>query len=124
MKELLSLNPKLIGYHRPQSGEGLQFDCPSCGPKHRLTAYFKNPVDGGQAAPEDIARWQRIGSAFDELTVDPSIKYPCAHGWVNAGRWFDMNESPLVAVLNVGGRQQIVALSPVQTLAICEKASA
>jgi hypothetical protein len=120
MKTLGSLNPKWLGVLRPDSGEGLTFDCPECGPKHRLVVYFRNPVDGKPPASWVEALWaQQCGAEkgsvhdqFSNLIVQPSILYPCFHGWVEGGYVFDISESPLTVPTEKG----LVALSPLQAL--------
>jgi hypothetical protein len=115
MKLLQELNPLWTGLLRPDSGEGLTFDCPNCGAHHRLCAYFSNPLDGKEAAPWQKPTWERIGDDFDVLTVKPSIEYPCFHGWIENGRVVDVREAPLSG-FDPAGRQ--VALSPLQSIEI------
>lgn len=124
MKTLAQLEARLIGYRRPNSGEGISFVCPVCGPKHAITAFFANPIDGGEAPPADLALWTRTGESLEQLTVEPSIKHACFHGWVNQGKVFEVSESPIVVALEINGRRQLVALSPLQTLDIAGKAVA
>jgi hypothetical protein len=124
MRKLTDLDARLIGYARPQSGEGVSFTCPVCGPRHSITAFFKNPVDGGAPAPADLALWTREGDALEQLSIDPSIKFPCFHGWVNEGKVFEMREAPIMVMCKCTGRPQLVALSPLQTLKICGEAIA
>lgn len=120
MKKLVDLNPKFIGYARSASGEGVNFDCPTCGPKHVLAAYFSNPIDG-QPAKISEAYWMRHGETFEELTVSPSILYPCFHGWIEAGRVFDISESAATyPKANKDGQIELVALSPLQSIAYAE----
>lgn len=112
MKKLTDLNPEWLGVLRPKSGEQLQFDCPKCGPKHRLIAYFSNPLDGQPPAPwHDVEKiWKREGDTFEALTIAPSLQYPCFHGWVEHGLVFDISESPLMVPTKKGP----AALSPNQ----------
>jgi hypothetical protein len=70
VKLLTTLNPQFIGRLRQESGEGILFDCPTCGPSHRLAAYFKNPVDGNPPAPWRDSAWEREGVDFATLTVE------------------------------------------------------
>ena len=117
MIPLDKLNPKWIGVLRPNSGEGVQFDCPVCGPKHTLVAYFSNPLDGEPGAKGQNPVWERVGDTLDQLTIHPSINYPCCfHGWIEQGKVFDVKESPLTALLAVDGKPQVVALSPEQAI--------
>jgi hypothetical protein len=121
MKGLKDLHPKFIGTLRPESGEGIQFDCPSCGPSHQLVAYFENPLDG-LAVASWTPKWKRIGEEFDVLSIEPSLEYPCWHGWIEEGRAIDVRESPLV--LFDQQKRRPVALSPLQTLNIAGAAIA
>lgn len=123
MIPLAKLNPKWIGVLRPNSGEGIQFGCPVCGPKHALVAYFSNPLDGQPRAEWQKPVWERVGETFEQLTVRPSMHYPCFHGWVERGRVFGVGESPLTALLTIDGKPQIVALSPEQTINLARQAS-
>lgn len=118
MQKLTELNPQWAGVLRPaaQSGEGVTFDCPKCGPGHRLCAYFKNPVDGLE--PNGwTPKWERTGETFLDLTISPSIDYGCFHGWVEDGRVIDVSEAPLVVPGAFIGQPQVptVALSPSQS---------
>jgi hypothetical protein len=114
MTHLLDLNPKWCGLLRPTSGEGLTLDCPKCGPVHRLAVYFSNPVDGKDAAPWQNPQWKRTGDKFALLTVEPSLEYPCFHGWIEEGEVIDISESPARVIATINGAQRIVALSPKQ----------
>lgn len=117
MKKLIDLRPEWLGVLRPgaKSGEGIGFDCPACGPKHRLAAYFSNPVDAGPPNGGN-ANWQRNGDRFDSLTVVPSLLYPCWHGWIEGGLVFSAEETPLqVPGVCVGHPESpIMSLSPNQ----------
>jgi hypothetical protein len=124
MRKLKNLNPKWLGVERPNSGEGLSFDCPVCENEksHSIVIYFENPLDGGPCADwvKKGPHWQRAGDEFARLSVQPSIKYPCFHGWLEIGRVFSIKESPIIVVAMMpGGRQQPMALSPLQTIAGC-----
>lgn len=120
-KLLIELNPRWIGsYRTPEHGEGFAFDCPNCGPNHTLAAYFKNPLDGGVATPGS-GQWQRTGSNFDEITVEPSMEYPCFHGWVENGIVFQQTESPLVVPVETPQGLKLVALSPNQARNVCHQ---
>lgn len=123
MTPLAKLNPTWIGRLRPNSGEGITFDCPTCGPKHRLVAYFKNPLDGNPAADWPDTLWQRNGDDASHLTVTPSIDYPCWHGWIERGRVFADHETPLTVLLHIDGVPQLVRLSPEQTIQLAEQAA-
>jgi len=114
MKRLSELDPIWVGLLRPSRGGGLSFDCPNCGPKHRLAVYFSNPIDGLPAAPWQTPTWLREGSEFDTLTLAPSLLYPCFHGWVEDGKVIDTTESPASAQVDLNGTRQQVALSPKQ----------
>lgn len=122
MNTLLDLHPQWIGLLRPNSGEGITLDCPACGPSHRLAAYFKNPLDGGETAGwllKDGPVWERQGDDFAALTIKPSIDYPCFHGWIERGRVFHVNESPLrAAIRGPAGNVVLANLSPLQTIEI------
>jgi hypothetical protein len=120
---LTDLNPEWLGLLRPESGEGISLDCPKCGSKHRLAAYFKNPIDGKEAAAWQKPIWERTGETFNALTLSPSLQYPCFHGWVENGKVFDIVETPMIVVdgeLDKGGRP--VALSPTQTIGYATQA--
>lgn len=120
MKLLTELNPKWLGMLRKDSGEGLSFDCPVCGPQHPLVVYFKNPRDGGNAMPRELS-WTLNGSQFDTATIQPSIKYECFHGWVEYGRVFNISESPLTIWGDPGtGIPGPIALSPMQARSLAE----
>lgn len=113
-RPLTDFNPKWTGLLRPKSGEGFEFDCPKCnarGVGHRLCVYFSNPLDGQPPAPWQIPMWTREGATFENLTVEPSIQYPCFHGWIEDGIVIDISESPLAFEFPGKG---IVALSPRQ----------
>ncbi|HEV7520135.1 MAG TPA: hypothetical protein VGP89_03485 [Candidatus Angelobacter sp.] len=120
-KLLLDLGPQWIGVTRtPEHGEGVALACPVCGPDHTLAVYFSNPLDGGAAAPASH-QWTRSGTTFDELTVEPSIQYPCFHGWIENGLVFDYSESPMTLPVKVEDGIGLIALSPKQTRDICTK---
>lgn len=116
MRLLRTLNPQLTGVLRQDSGEGLFFDCPSCGPGHRVGVYFSNPLDGGEAARWHQHTWKREGESLEKMTVEPSLEYPCFHGWVEKGVVYDVSESPLVVPGEFFGMPHLrsVALSPSQ----------
>ena len=114
MNRLSDLNPKWTGLLRPNSGEGLTFDCPRCGTSHRLAVYFSNPVDALPAAPWQTQQWKREGEEFDSLTLEPSIQYPCFHGWIEEGDVINISESPAQGLILIDGKQKLVALSPMQ----------
>jgi hypothetical protein len=111
------LNPEWLGQLRPDSGEGLSLDCPVCGPKHRLAAYFSNPVDGKDSAPWGD-KWKRTGESFSSVTVAPSLQYPCFHGWIESGLVFDVSESPLTVPMQTDKGVQLIALSPDQAFTV------
>jgi hypothetical protein len=120
-KILTQLTPQWIGVHRtPDHGEGVAFECPKCGPKHLIAAYFTNPLDGGPAVPES-SKWSRSGSTFEDLTIEPSIQYPCFHGWVENGLVFDYSESPLTLPVQMGEGIGLAALSPNQARQVCSQ---
>ena len=116
MKALTEFNPEWAGLLRtPEHGEGITLDCPVCGPRHRLCAYFSNPLDGQPPAAWQKPTWERYGNDFLTLTVSPSIQYPCFHGWIEDGQVIDVSESPLVVnMLRQDGSIGPVALSPRQ----------
>jgi len=114
MRGLAKLNPRWLGVLRPVSGEGRAFDCPNCGPRHTIAVYFANPLDGKEPAPWQKPVWNRDGETFQTLSIQPSISYPCFHGWVEGGFVIDISESPATAMVMVGGKLQRVALSPAQ----------
>lgn len=120
MKRLIDLTPKWTGLLRPNSGEGLTLECPACGPAHTLAVYFSNPVDGKPPAiwlkPSEI--WLRENDAFENLTVAPSIQYPCFHGWIEGGNVIDISESPATVLMVIAGKETLVALSPQQFAAM------
>ena len=124
---LTSLNPKWLGLTRPDSGEQLEFDCPACGPKHRVTAVLLNPLDGKPGAPwlgkrvrgsdgeERVSpAWTREGDSFESLTLTPSILYPCWHGWVEDGAVVGVGDASHLMV------QVIVRASDGQPVAECK----
>ena len=119
MKKLTDLNPKWLGQLRPNSGEGISLDCPKCGPKHMLVAYFDNPVDGQDAAPWGD-KWHREGEELETLTISPSIQYPCFHGWIENGQVIDISESPAMATLVTAQGTMLVTLSPKQFAALAK----
>jgi hypothetical protein len=114
MTPLAKLNPKWCGLLRPDSGEGITFDCPKCGPSHRLCVYFDNPLDDKPSASWQKPTWKREGESFESLTIAPSIQYQCFHGWVEEGNVIGISESPMRVHMHVNGVQQLVALSPRQ----------
>jgi hypothetical protein len=119
MKLLLELHPQWEGILRPNSGEGVSFDCPNCGSSHRLCAYFSNPIDGKEVAPWQKQKWERVGENFVVLTISPSIQYPCFHGWIENGRVIDISEAPLRVRNPENGH--VIAISPLQSIAAIEK---
>lgn len=131
MKRLGNLHPKWLGILRQNSGEGISFDCPNCKDEksHSIVAYFQNPLDGGETA-EWIANggstsWRRSGGDgfdFHTLSLAPSIKYPCFHGWLEVGRVFDIKDSPIVVLGQGANGTQPIALSPLQTIEGCQAA--
>lgn len=121
MISLSKLNPKWIGVLRQNSGEGVSFDCPVCGPKHSLAAYFSNPLDGLPHAEWQKPLWVRDGDTLETLSVEPSIQYGCFHGWVENGKTFDVSESPLTFLGVVNGNPQLISTSPKQALTIAEQ---
>lgn len=118
---LSKLNPKWIGILRQNSGEGISFDCPVCGPKHNLVAYFSNPLDGQPHAEWQKPLWVRVGDTIEDLTIEPSILYECFHGWVESSKVFDISESPLTFLGVVDGKPQLISTSPKQALEIADK---
>lgn len=114
MNELTSFHPEWIGLLRSSSGEGLTFDCPVCGPSHRLAVYFLNPTDGKESAPWQSPKWHVIGNKFENLTIEPSIQYPCFHGWIEYGQVIDVSESTMVVNLQTPQGMKKVAFSPRQ----------
>jgi hypothetical protein len=114
MKPLSNFNPRWTGLLRKDSGEGVAFDCPACGPSHTLVAYFENPLDELEPAPWQNPKWHREGGSFFALTVKPSIEYPCWHGWVERGYVIDISESPLT--LWSPSKKKNVAMSPLQLI--------
>jgi hypothetical protein len=132
--KLTELHPRWLGLTRPDSGEQVEFDCPACGPSHRLIVMLSNPLDGKPGAPwlgklvkgldgqEKITPvWQRYGAEFDTLTLVPSVVFPCWHGWVEDGQVIDVTEAThmLVQVVFTAAKEQVsdakvIALSPRQ----------
>lgn len=118
MKNLVDLVPEFIGVTRPPAGgEGMTLVCPACGPKHILAVYFKNPVDGLAPAKWHEQTWMRHGEALGKITIEPSIKYPCWHGWIENGIVYDISEGLTVdkVILLVLG-----LMTPEQSAAIPE----
>lgn len=118
MKKLTELNPEWTGVMRQNSGEGIVFDCPACGPRHRLAAYFSNPLDGKEHLPRPQNQiWQRDGKTFETLTISPSIDYGCFHGWVERGWVIAVSESPFPgAERQPDGSIREAVLSPLQAI--------
>jgi hypothetical protein len=110
MRALAEFNPQWCGLLRPSSGEALELDCPKCGPSHRLRVNFSNPVDGQPPAAWLNPTWKREGATFDTLTIEPSIQYPCFHGWIEDGQVIDLAESKVF--ISLGGKR--IGLSPRQ----------
>jgi hypothetical protein len=52
--------------------QGISFDCPCCGKKHRIVCWFD---DRGtpSAIAADRGRWVASGSGLADLTLSPSI---------------------------------------------------
>jgi hypothetical protein len=100
--KLTDLNPNWVGaggYGTTDSrngtpipvreGVGINFDCP-CGCKTPVFIPFHNPLDGGPAyLPEgERPHWWRVGIAFEDLTLTPSIQRTLGcmwHGWITNG---------------------------------------
>lgn len=63
---------------------GVAFDCPCmCG--RRIAVRIANPPDGdGPHGPPPL--WDHDGAGFDSLTLTPSIRTPCWHGWIIDGK--------------------------------------
>jgi len=93
--KLVDLNPRWIGAGGDditESGTGnpvlrregvaLGFDCP-CGCDQRVAVFVDPPVDGLGPYIRDagINVWQREGSAFETLTLKPSILRSGGCGW-------------------------------------------
>lgn len=116
MIALAKLNPVWAGLLRPDSGEGMTLDCPQCGPTHRLCVYFSNPIDGKEAAPWQNPVWKRTGESFETITIEPSIQYPCFHGWIEEGQVINVTESRVKAWMVIDGERKLVALSPHQAM--------
>lgn len=123
---LSSLNPRLSGILRKDSGEVVSFDCPHCTPQgrtHPVTVNLVNPLDGEPAAPfvgqGSMPGWTAEGD-LQTLSLTPSIDTACWHGWVEDGQVFDISEAPgslQIAVVLKNGRiadQVNLALSPRQ----------
>lgn len=78
---------------------GVRFACPTCTSLEgavNICVLFRNPLDGGQGAPEGCGlpgdnggeRWERAGSTFETLTLSPSVDCSrCGHwhGFVAKG---------------------------------------
>lgn len=88
-------------------------DCPVC-QSHRLAVYFDNPIDSKPSASWQNPKWKRKGVSFEDLTIEPSIQYPCFHGWIEDGNVIDISESKMCAVMVIDGVRKLVALSPKQ----------
>ena len=124
MEALTKLHPAWQSVLRKDSGEGVSFDCPACGPAHQLVAYFANPRDGKPPMPGRSVIWVREGDTFASLTLAPSLQYPCWHGWVEGGQVIDIREAThYTRRLNEQtGRVENVALSPRQVREVAARA--
>lgn len=54
-------------------GQGLAFRCPHC--ELHIVVAFKNPLDGSSSAKRARVLYQRRGSTFGELSVEPRILF-------------------------------------------------
>jgi hypothetical protein len=77
--KLTELNPRWVGDAADYDGVlssvyyGISFDCPHCRVQ-RLGVMFHPPIDVNGGLAKDVQKsWQRTGSAFDNLTLTPSI---------------------------------------------------
>ena len=72
----------LTGVPIPKTeGVGVVFDCP-CGnddEEHRCYVPFENPIGPGPLT--NRKGWRRVGSTFEELTLEPSIRRVGGCGW-------------------------------------------
>ena len=73
--------------HLIDGAQGIMFLCPGhkCG--HKLRIWFSNPINvkpaGAHWAPEP--RWERFGNSIETLTLRPSVRLRCWHGYVENG---------------------------------------
>ena len=68
--------------------QGIYFDCP-CGGGHLLLVWFTRAMDGSEPAPPtetSTNRWPATGTGFEDLTLSPSIKTVCWHGFITKGQ--------------------------------------
>lgn len=64
------------------------FLCPVCRDEY-IGVAFKNPLDGGPAAPNCKYYWQRTGDSFETITLNPSVNAATIghwHGWIRDGK--------------------------------------
>lgn len=82
---LVDIGPRWINYG-DRKGVGISFECMArhCG--GRIRVLFANPLDGGQAWPDDEQhgggpyRWHRSGETFETLSMTPSVDADvCGH---------------------------------------------
>lgn len=91
---LTALNPQWIN-EGARRGVGVRFDHPHGNRRGTVGVLFANPIDGGQALPDDERypannsghRWTRLGESFETLSLQPSIdEGPNGwHGYVTEG---------------------------------------
>ncbi len=67
-----------------RSAQGVMFECP-CGEGHSLMVWFKGRGVPQETSPPPL--WAVVsGTGFDDLTLTPSIRLDCWHGFVRDGR--------------------------------------
>lgn len=94
MLKLVDLHPIFVGAGgqgissadgtpaKPRDGVGIMFDCP-CGKceDNPCLLLFRNPLDGGPPVGDPgHASWQREGTTFETLTLQPSVLRNPARG--------------------------------------------
>ena len=67
-------------------GHGVTFDCPRCGPLHRLRVRFINPTDGSTRIHPEATHFRSAGTSFCTLSLVEAIQMaPCFSGWLRNG---------------------------------------
>jgi len=70
--KLGELEPRWFAQGEGRHGMGVSFLCPHCR-RTRIPVPFAQPLDGGPPLPG--ATWERTGTTFDDLTLQPSISF-------------------------------------------------
>lgn len=85
---LVSLDPRWISVGLGRYGQGLSFLCPCC---HvlRVRVYFENPLDDGPAMRAQRT-WLRLGTTFEDVTLEPDIDMLGSGHWLGRIRRGDL----------------------------------